>query len=91
MVMIDGVQQPLDNRQTKLRDRYRTPGEGDMPKAYECGASLVAIASLALATDRLRRHAPRHVAPLRLRLVGRISARRASALYSLVSFVTWAG
>jgi imidazolonepropionase-like amidohydrolase len=35
MVMIDGVQQPLENRQTKLRDRYRTPGEGDMPKAYD--------------------------------------------------------
>ena len=25
MVLIDGVQQPLDNHQTKLRDRYRTP------------------------------------------------------------------
>jgi imidazolonepropionase-like amidohydrolase len=35
MVMIDGVQQPLDNRQTKLRDRYLTPGEQGMPKAYE--------------------------------------------------------
>jgi imidazolonepropionase-like amidohydrolase len=35
MVMIDGVQQPLENRQTKLRDRYRTPTEGDLPKAYE--------------------------------------------------------
>ena len=35
MVMIDGVQQPLDNHQTRLRDRYRTPTEGDLPKAYE--------------------------------------------------------
>jgi imidazolonepropionase-like amidohydrolase len=35
MVMIDGVQQPLDTRQTKLRDRYLTPGEKGMPKAYE--------------------------------------------------------
>lgn len=35
MVMIDGVQQPLDNHQTKLRDRYRTPAEGQLPKAYE--------------------------------------------------------
>jgi imidazolonepropionase-like amidohydrolase len=34
-VWIDGVPQPLENRQTKLRDRYRTPGEGDLPKAYE--------------------------------------------------------
>jgi imidazolonepropionase-like amidohydrolase len=35
IVIIDGVQQPLDNHQTKLRDRYRTPAEGDLPKAYE--------------------------------------------------------
>lgn len=34
-VWIDGVQQPLDNRQTKLRDRYATPTEGALPKAYE--------------------------------------------------------
>ncbi|HEX8380642.1 MAG TPA: amidohydrolase family protein, partial [Allosphingosinicella sp.] len=35
IVLIDGVQQPIENRQTKLRDRYRTPAEGDLPKAYE--------------------------------------------------------
>jgi imidazolonepropionase-like amidohydrolase len=35
IVLIDGVQQPLDNHQTKLRDRYRTATEGDLPKAYE--------------------------------------------------------
>jgi imidazolonepropionase-like amidohydrolase len=35
MVMIDGVQQPLENHQTKLRDRYRTVTEGQLPKAYE--------------------------------------------------------
>ncbi len=34
-VWIDGVQQPLDNRQTRLRDRYATPTEGSLPKAYE--------------------------------------------------------
>jgi imidazolonepropionase-like amidohydrolase len=34
-VLIDGVKQPLDNRQTRLRDRYRTPTEGALPKAYE--------------------------------------------------------
>nr|WP_278254220.1 amidohydrolase family protein [Sphingobium sp. BYY-5] len=34
-VWIDGVQQPIDNRQTKLRDRYATPTEGALPKAYE--------------------------------------------------------
>ncbi|HEV2748320.1 MAG TPA: amidohydrolase family protein [Allosphingosinicella sp.] len=35
LLMIDGVQQPLDNRQTRLRDRYRSPGERELPKAYE--------------------------------------------------------
>jgi imidazolonepropionase-like amidohydrolase len=34
-VWIDGVRQPLDNHQTRLRDRYSTPTEGDLPKAYE--------------------------------------------------------
>ncbi|TXC68680.1 amidohydrolase family protein [Sphingorhabdus soli] len=34
-VYIDGVEQPLDNHQTKLRDRYRTPSEGALPKAYQ--------------------------------------------------------
>jgi hypothetical protein len=32
--MIDGVQQPLDNRQTKLRDRYRSLEETNLPRAY---------------------------------------------------------
>jgi hypothetical protein len=35
MVMIDGVQQPLDNRQTKLRDRYRDLREDQLPPAYD--------------------------------------------------------
>ena len=35
LVMIDGVQQPLDNRQTKLRDRYRNLDETQKPKAYD--------------------------------------------------------
>lgn len=34
-VMIDGVQQPMENHQTKLRDRYRTLPEGQLPKAYQ--------------------------------------------------------
>lgn len=34
-VWIDGVEQPLVSRQTKLRDRYATPQEGALPKAYE--------------------------------------------------------
>ncbi|WP_022671992.1 amidohydrolase family protein [Novosphingopyxis baekryungensis] len=34
-VWIDGVEQSLDNRQARLRERYRTPQEGVLPKAYE--------------------------------------------------------
>ncbi len=34
-VLIDGVEQPLGNRQDRLRDRYRNPVEGNLPKAYE--------------------------------------------------------
>ena len=35
LVLIDGVEQPLDTRQTKLRDRYRTVTEGQLPKVYD--------------------------------------------------------
>mgnify|MGYP000135579157 CR=1 FL=1 len=34
-VFIDGVEQSLDNRQARLRERYRNPVEGDLPKAYD--------------------------------------------------------
>lgn len=34
-VIIDGVEQPLGNRQQRLRDRYARPTEGDLPKAYD--------------------------------------------------------
>jgi imidazolonepropionase-like amidohydrolase len=34
-VWIDGVEQPLVTRQSKLRDRYAQPQEKDLPKAYE--------------------------------------------------------
>ena len=34
-VWIDGVEQSLVTRQTRLRDRYMKPGEGALPKAYE--------------------------------------------------------
>lgn len=34
-VYIDGIEQPLVNHQTRLRDRYRTPNEGALPKAYD--------------------------------------------------------
>lgn len=34
-VWIDGVQQPVGSRQTRLRDRYANPVEGALPKAYD--------------------------------------------------------
>ncbi|WP_448661335.1 amidohydrolase family protein [Sphingomonas sp. CJ20] len=34
-VFIDGVEQPLVSRQTRLRDRYWEPKEGALPKAYQ--------------------------------------------------------
>ena len=34
-VYIDGVEQPLENHQTRLRDRYRTLDESELPRAYE--------------------------------------------------------
>jgi imidazolonepropionase-like amidohydrolase len=33
-VFIDGVEQPLDNHQTRLRERYRTLDESRLPPAY---------------------------------------------------------
>lgn len=34
-VYVDGVAQSLANHQTRLRDRYRHPQEGSLPKAYQ--------------------------------------------------------
>lgn len=34
-VFIDGVQQPLENHQTRLRDRYKNLDESALPKAYD--------------------------------------------------------
>ncbi|MEO9601053.1 amidohydrolase family protein [Parasphingorhabdus sp.] len=34
-VIIDGVEQSLSNRQMHLRDRYRNPAPGALPKAYD--------------------------------------------------------
>jgi imidazolonepropionase-like amidohydrolase len=34
-IWIDGRPQPMTSRQTELRDRYLTPTEGALPKAYE--------------------------------------------------------
>ncbi|WP_427966324.1 amidohydrolase family protein [Altererythrobacter sp.] len=34
-VFIDGVEQPLDNHQTRLRERYRNLDESTLPKAYD--------------------------------------------------------
>lgn len=35
MVFIDGVKQPLESHQTRLRDRYKDLDESDLPKAYD--------------------------------------------------------
>ncbi|MEX0343186.1 MAG: amidohydrolase family protein [Erythrobacter sp.] len=34
-VFIDGIEQPLDNHQSRLKDRYRDLDESDLPKAYD--------------------------------------------------------
>lgn len=34
-VWIDGVEQPLDSHQSRLRDRYRDLDESELPKAYD--------------------------------------------------------
>ena len=34
-VYIDGVEQPLDSHQTRLRDRYNTENPGSLPRAYD--------------------------------------------------------
>lgn len=34
-VWIDGVRQPIETRQTRLRARYAHPQEGNLPKAYD--------------------------------------------------------
>ena len=35
LVLIDGIRQPLENHQTRLRDRYRTIDERVLPEAYD--------------------------------------------------------
>lgn len=34
-VFIEGVEQPLDNHQTRLRERYRSLDESELPRGYE--------------------------------------------------------
>lgn len=34
-VFSDGIEQPLSNHQTRLRERSATSNEGDLPKAYD--------------------------------------------------------
>ena len=34
-IYIDGVAQPMTDRQQRLRDRYRTAPPGDLPHAYD--------------------------------------------------------
>ena len=85
IVLIDGVQQPLVNHQTKLRDRYRTPAEGDLAQGLR---EVIATAGLALATLAF---VGTHLAlshPLRLRLVRTVGEQYFAILYSAVAFVT---
>lgn len=35
MVFIDGVEQPLKDHQSRLKDRYNTDNKGSLPKAYD--------------------------------------------------------
>ena len=72
VVWIDGVRQPLDNRQTKLRDRYRDLDAARLAR----GVSAVSpLALLVAGRGRVRRHAFPAVAPAADR-AGR-AARRA--------------
>ncbi|HCJ80524.1 MAG TPA: amidohydrolase, partial [Erythrobacter sp.] len=34
-VYIDGIEQPLDSHQSRLRDRYRDLDTSDLPKGYD--------------------------------------------------------
>jgi hypothetical protein len=56
-VWIDGVQQSLENRQTRLRDRYRTPQEG--PDAARLFAAAVRALTPSAARPRARSLPPR--------------------------------
>ena len=75
-VWIDGVRQPLDNHQTKLRDRYRSlERERDLPEAYrsdrDWACSTLASAAF-VGTHFLMSH------PLRAPLVARLGETRLS-------------
>jgi hypothetical protein len=41
-VFIDGVEQPLDNHQTRLRERYRTPSEGTCRRPTSASMRVIA-------------------------------------------------
>ena len=89
-VWIDGVRQSLENRQTRLRDRYRQPQEGALPHAYtpRTPTAVTPTVSLALATLAF---VGTHLAmshPLRPALVARLGERGFLGAYSLISFVT---
>ena len=83
---IDGVRQPLDTHQTKLRDRYRDLPRRDLPEAYR---RLTPQMGLFLLGDRLRR---RRISCCRIRCARRWSGALASeafqGLYSLIAIVT---
>ena len=85
MVWIDGVRQPLETRQTKLRDRYR-----DL-RAQRIARGVPAVSPLALlglaafsfvATHFIMSH------PLRAGLVARLGERGFLLAYTVVAFAT---
>ena len=59
LVLIDGVQQPLDNHQTKLRDRYRTADRGRPAQGLR---KVIATGQSRARDSGLRRHPSRFVA-----------------------------
>jgi uncharacterized membrane protein len=85
MVMIDGVQQPLENRQTKLRDRYLRPRRRRSAQGLR---KVIEHAGLALATAVF---VGTHLAlshPLRTRLVQTVGEAGFTGVYSIVAALT---
>ena len=85
MVWIDGVRQPLETHQTKLRDRYRTSSAAlarslsPVTALAVPGARLAGVCRNAFRRCRIRLRAP---------MVGRVGERGFSLAYVLVSVAT---
>ena len=84
-VFIDGVRQPLETRQTRLRDRYRHLPRRDLPGVPALTPQM-GLTGSALAVRRLH-FLLSH--PLRGPLVRAMGERRFQGLYSLIAIVTF--